>query len=205
MGNNEYWFPIKHIEIQYSMGSRIWIALGFTSQFCSWQAGQKQREVDFSRTVSTGSEKSSSLEIWLHRWIQNWLCGAASEVIGRPERSVAMPTLMKWRASLMIMANVTIMSSFMFPPCIAGGNTFAHLYWHVEHVEIMQSCFQALRSPDKISGQNVEIIVSKSIALKLDLFAMLGMFANMQWCYYTALCCYMYCNHAAFQDKMLKC
>ena len=53
-------FYIKHIEIQYSMGSRIWIALGLTSQFCSWQAGQKQREVDFSRTVSTGSEKASS-------------------------------------------------------------------------------------------------------------------------------------------------
>ena len=45
---------------------------------------------------------------------------------------------------------------------------------------MLQSCFQALRSPDKISGQNVETIVSKSIALKLDLFAMLGMFANMQ-------------------------
>ena len=64
------------------------------------------------------------------------------------------------------------MSSFMFPPCIAGGtiflHIFAHLYGHVEHVEIMQSCFQALRSPDKISGQNVETIVSKPIAFKLE-------------------------------------
>ena len=57
------------------------------------------------------------------------LAGAASEGIGRLERSVTMPTLMKWKASLMIMANVTIMSSIMFPPCIAGGNIFfAHLY-----------------------------------------------------------------------------
>ena len=48
------------------------------------------------------------------------------------------------------------------------------------NIAMLQSCFQALRSPDKISGQNVETIVSKSIAFKLALFAMLGMFANMQ-------------------------
>ena len=69
------------------------------------------------------------------------------------------------------------------------------------NIAMLQSCFQALRSPDKISGQNVETIVSKSIALKLALFAMLGMFANMQWCSYT-LCYYALSSLGKSQDKM---
>ena len=181
------------------MGSRIWIALGFTSQFCSWQAGQKQREVDFSRTVSTGSEKLSSLEICLRRGLKNWTAQPQKALDSRRDR-LQCPPLMKWKASLMIMANITIMSSFMFPPCIAGGNIFLHiLHICIDMWNMLKLCNHAFRHwevPDKISGQNVETIVSKSIAFKI------GMFANIQWDYYTLLWYFALSSLGKSQDKM---